>query len=152
MFNYKKKAFTLIEMLIVIAIVGILSSVVLFALSPSRNKAKDARVIADLHEVMSNAPSVYDPISGLYDVGVLVKLTSSTLREIESINNNNCYIFFGGSDKRGCTSGIFYNKKVSLFSIYAKLPSGGYYCVDSQGGSKSVQNFSPDFNAPPVCQ
>jgi prepilin-type N-terminal cleavage/methylation domain-containing protein len=152
--NYKN-GFSLIEILIVIAIVGILSSVVLFALTPSKNKAKDARIISDLHEIMSSAPSVYDPISGQYDLGKLVALTSSTM--IDAINNdpNGVLVTWSISSNNHpntwtlmlLINTVNYNQRViilsSSFAIYAKLSTGNsYYCIDSQGGVKSVQNIN----------
>jgi prepilin-type N-terminal cleavage/methylation domain-containing protein len=49
--------FTLIEMLVVVAIIGILSSVILTALGPARNKAKDARIIEEVNQARAFAES-----------------------------------------------------------------------------------------------
>lgn len=46
-----KKAFTLIELLIVIAIIAILATVVFVNLNSARNRAKDAQVKSDLSEL-----------------------------------------------------------------------------------------------------
>lgn len=47
------KGFTLVEMLVVIAIIGLLSSVVVVGLGGSRKKARDARRIADINSIRS---------------------------------------------------------------------------------------------------
>ncbi len=52
--------FTLIELLVVIAIIGVLASVVLASLNTARRKARDARRIADLHQIQLALNLYYD--------------------------------------------------------------------------------------------
>lgn len=61
----KRKGFTLIEMLIVVAIIGILASVVLVGLGPVQRRGRDARRLADLREVQ-NALELYFSKCGYY--------------------------------------------------------------------------------------
>lgn len=58
------KGFTLIEMLVVVAIIGLLSSVVVIGLGGSRSKARDARRIADVQQIQNSLELAYDPATG----------------------------------------------------------------------------------------
>ncbi len=62
-----KKAFTLIELLIVIAIIGILASVALVSLSSARLKAKTAKSIAQITAI-HKALEAYYVNSGSYPI------------------------------------------------------------------------------------
>jgi len=55
----KEKGFTLIEMLIVVAIIGLLASVVLVGLGSFRSRGRDARRVADLRGVQNSLELYY---------------------------------------------------------------------------------------------
>jgi prepilin-type N-terminal cleavage/methylation domain-containing protein len=56
----KRKGFTLIEILIVVAIIAILASVVLVGLGPTQQAGRDARRISDLSEVQNGLELYYN--------------------------------------------------------------------------------------------
>lgn len=58
LFN-RRAGFTLIEMLVVVAVVGLLSSAVLVGLEDARERARDARRIADLRSVQNGLEVFY---------------------------------------------------------------------------------------------
>lgn len=60
-----RKGFTLVEILIVVFIIGLLSSIVLVGLGSFRARGRDARRIADLHS-MQNALELYFSKEGIY--------------------------------------------------------------------------------------
>jgi prepilin-type N-terminal cleavage/methylation domain-containing protein len=63
----KRRGFTLIEILIVVAIIAILASVVLVGLGPTQSLGRDARRVSDLHEVQNGLELFYNK-SGAYPV------------------------------------------------------------------------------------
>jgi prepilin-type N-terminal cleavage/methylation domain-containing protein len=61
----REKGFTLIEILIVVAIIAILASIVIVGLGPAQQSGRDARRISDLQS-MRNALQLYDNKCGIY--------------------------------------------------------------------------------------
>jgi prepilin-type N-terminal cleavage/methylation domain-containing protein len=131
----KQNGFTLIEMLVVVAVIGILSSVILTALGPARDKAKDSRIIQEVNQIRSLAETLYD---GDYDA--LPELPS------EFISNADIRVL---SDDIAAQGGLLNIIKSSPsgargYSAYSKLNikvgaepdiRTQYYCVDSTGRS-----------------
>jgi prepilin-type N-terminal cleavage/methylation domain-containing protein len=67
----KSGGFTLIEILIVVAIISILASIVLVGIGPTEQLGRDARRISDLHEVQT-ALELYYAKCGYYPGGTVV--------------------------------------------------------------------------------
>lgn len=65
--NIDNKGFTLIEMLVVVAIIGMLSAVVVVGLTGAREKARDSRRVADLREIQNQLELDYMASEGYPD-------------------------------------------------------------------------------------
>ncbi|HTY40073.1 MAG TPA: type II secretion system protein [Candidatus Paceibacterota bacterium] len=63
---HRKSGFTLIEMLIVIAVIGILASIVLVGLGPIQKQARDSRRVSDLRQVQTALEIYNTKNSGYY--------------------------------------------------------------------------------------
>lgn len=87
-----KKAFTLIELIVVIAIISLLASVALSSFGSARQKARDSAKIQSLQEIR-NALQLYFTDNGFYPGGnTIANLTSALVngpkRYIGAINSN----------------------------------------------------------------
>ena len=60
MYPKHNKGFTLIELLVVIAIIGLLSSIVLVSMQGVRAKARDARRLSDMRQILLALQLYYD--------------------------------------------------------------------------------------------
>ena len=60
-----RRAFTLVELLVVITIIGLLSTIAVVSLSSARSKARDTKRIADIRQI-STAMQMYQQDNGTY--------------------------------------------------------------------------------------
>lgn len=75
------RGFTLVELLIVLAIIGLLSSVVIASTTASRSKARDVRRIGDLKEIQL-ALAIYYDVNKVYPVSLNTIVTDKYLASI----------------------------------------------------------------------
>ena len=129
--KFKKEAgFTLIEMLVVVAIIGILSSVLLTALGPAKNKAKDARIVQEVNQALAIAETLNN---GTYD--------SLPTREDEIARQSSLGPLAADIDVQG--GHLVIRKNSAAYIMYSKLNTvseeqpgvqkTNYYCGDSAG-------------------
>lgn len=127
----RKEGFTLIEMLVVIAMIGLLSAVILVALGPSRNKAKDTRIISDVNQARSVMEAEYNPITNTYPDYTSGFPSGSELKTLST----------DVTAQNGDALNISQvTTNLGSYAFYAKLASDSsqYYCVDSSGFSGLV--------------
>jgi len=119
----QNKGFTLIEMLVVVGMIGVLAAAVLTALAPSRNKARDSRVISDLNQLAAIAEVGFDGNEYPVDLAALKALSGgdAVIADIKTITKID----------------PIYNTDIAKFAVSSALPSGGKYCVDSAGKRKA---------------
>lgn len=139
------RGFTLIEILIVIAIVAILTSIALGSFSSMSSKTKDSRIIDDLVQVRGLADSVYST-NNTYSVGNLLKspFTASAGCTKQSGVDDTLYNYGADIKKlNGVTNCLPLNNgelrtyfNATSFAATAKLTDGTFWCVDTFGTSK----------------
>ncbi len=127
----RNEGFTLIELLVVIAIIGILASIVLVSLGGARNKAKDARVIAEMSQIRATAEMIYSS-DGDYDNVVCTQADMKPLCDDIAVQTGGTALTIG----KPATPALKYCAHVILIS--KKDTVTNYYCVDSTGVAKET--------------
>jgi len=136
-----KKGFTLVELLVVIGIIGILTSIVFVYLGVARDRAKDARIQADLSQVRSIAESINDDQTS-YDT--LCDTANNTLNNTAAANNYITQLTTIENDINDQQLGAavlltcYVGGTPEVYCVEAELISSGvgYYCIDSKGIAK----------------
>lgn len=130
------KGFTLIEMLVVIAVIGILSAATLTALGPARSKAKDTKIISALNQIRAVAETLYTT-AGTYPSAADMKADSNIAKSSTEIAAN------GGTGFEMRTNGTL-DIAGSAYAAFATLNSSTkVYCIDSSGYSGELAGSGP---------
>jgi len=120
----KKKGFTLIELLVVIAIIGILAAMILVTVNSARQRAKDARIKADLSQIRTAITSYLGDNNNFDATAGCTEITDYS-------------ILSGDITTQGGTG--VYNCKVSdsIWAISSSINASAskFPCLDSVGNS-----------------
>ena len=132
----KNKAFSLFEILIVITIIGLLSTIVLTSLSNSRAKSYDSKVRQQLISFRT-AAELYLQSVGNYGPDVSV-CTSGMFSNISpSSGRPGIYI---DPNVLPSTTELLCRSDGNKYAIKASMYSGNeYFCIDSTGASRLIQ-------------
>ncbi len=117
----KKKGFTLMELLVVVAIIGILAAIVLVSLNSARNKGKNAAIKSQMVSLRS-AGELHNE-----DEGSFATFCAST----EAVNLQGGVEDAGGTTFDCDAAADAWAAEVALVGTGA-----GFWCVDSTGASK----------------
>ena len=129
----EKKGFTLLEILVVIAIIGILSAVVIGLLNSAKAKGANSAIKADLHGLISQSNLIYD--------------NANPNSYAEVCNDKKVINAIKDALNAGKDTGTVATRCNSIDSEWAadallRAPEGAsvYWCVDSVGGAKGEAN------------
>ena len=129
---FKKDGFGLIELLITIAIIGILAGLILTGVSASRKKAHDNSIRNGIRQLRWFAESVYDTQAASYkDWTEHDTVTDEVTVLLQSIDDA-----YGSADVT-----VIQDNQDKDYCISAPLRSeSGHYCIDATGVFKIIDD------------
>ena len=148
--NHGKRGFTLVELVVVLVILAILAALMAPSLSGYIDKAKDKRVVAEVHQVVTAAQTLADEVYALQDDPSFDGIDLEKVAELAEIKGSIQKIAIDEASgkvvyaevKRGSITGYYSSDKdeviTDLTSESDDLPSDSFedgYCVISAGGN-----------------
>ncbi len=133
------KGFTIIELLVVAAIVALMASVVFAAMRGAANKGSNSTIKGDMHFVRQQAALVYDNAGGKYDnicADATIQRSMVSIQNASSATNANNYAIGTG----GSAGTVTCHSSSSGWAVESPLKvaegSNTFWCDDWAGTSK----------------
>jgi len=161
----KQSGFTLVELLVVVAIIGMLASLVAVSTGDSRARARDSRRMSDLRQIPLAQEAVMND-DRLYQVsdtvvGILPAIKNADLHQylmsVKDPKNSEGYQYVWVKNDAPCNS----LQRGGYYCIVAKLEERGikctsnqvrYFVVNNRGSKEACVAASTDYVAnPPTC-
>lgn len=139
-FNMKNKkyilpaGFTLIELIVVIAIILVLSGVILFSISQYINKGKDSNIAGNLAILIPAGEIYYNANGNSYEGFCQSNIVKNAIMQIPKNTNGAC-----SENAAGICCGVsssFYDAWAACARMFSD--SNSAFCVDSRGVKKEI--------------
>jgi prepilin-type N-terminal cleavage/methylation domain-containing protein len=124
----KQKGFTIIELIVVVAIIAVLAAIVLVNVTSYINKGKDAAIQGNLSSMMTNAAVIFDS-TGNY----LLACAGANVPPITAAKTA-----YGSPPGDTATCNFTATTGVAWAACSQLKVSDSYFCVDSTGAKKTI--------------
>lgn len=122
----KSKGFTIIELLVVVAIIAVLTGIVLVNVTSYINKGKDAAIKGNLSTILTNGAVFYDTNASYTGFCADATVTAPQAAILAAGGVSTCTVDVGNTAWCACST--------------LKVTSGNVFCVDSTGYKKETTN------------
>jgi prepilin-type N-terminal cleavage/methylation domain-containing protein len=132
------KAFTLIEILVAIAITAILSGIVLFSITQYVNRGKDSNISANLAILVPAGETFYSGNNDSYEGFCESSVVKNAILQMPLNSNGNCYSSENLSGLCCKVDDIFFDKWAACAKSFSNHSNA--FCVDSRGIKKQIES------------
>src|SRR3989344_4587905 len=132
--------FSLIELLIVITIIGVLSSIVLSSLSNSRSRAYDSKIKQQLNSFRTAAELYYDSAPNSYGTQAFINTAAcgGTGAGVFSDTNMGAQVTDAVSKNGGTVGKCQANNTAYVVAVPLRTAAANAWCIDSDGRSQQI--------------